>query len=272
MNENGRLAGKVAIVTGGAQGLGFAVAEKLSSEGAISIIADLNCENGNHAAQKITDRGMKAYFRETDVSSKGEIEKLIDSTISECGALDTVVNSAAPLRKPVGSIEECLDNWDINISVLLKGPYMVSLFASEKMPPGGSIVNISSMVAFAVTHQPAGYHIAKAGLEHLTRYLAVDLAKRGIRVNGVCPALVDMADRKPLTADPINKVVVESTVPLRRAANPEDIANAVAFLCSEDSSYITGHCLVVDGGLLAMEPFHAARLAYNIAKPVNAIQ
>ena len=127
---------------------------------------------------------------------------------------------------------------------------------------GGSIVNIGSTNAFFVSHQPLAYHVAKAGLIQLTRYLACEFGSDGIRVNCICPGLVDIYDNnKPLTSDPANKAITELSVPLRRAAFAEEIAEAVLFLCS--SAYITGQVLTLDGGISLNDHFHLVRKAFQ---------
>ncbi|TAJ96527.1 SDR family oxidoreductase, partial [bacterium] len=134
---------------------------------------------------------------------------------------------------------------------------------------GGSIVNISSVVAFAISHEPCAYHVAKAGVVHLTRYLAYEFGHRGIRVNCVCPGLVDREEAMRLTDDPGNRAVVELIVPLKKAARSKDIAHAVLFLCTDEASYVTGQSLVVDGGLSLGEPFGVGRRAYQQASQLN---
>jgi NAD(P)-dependent dehydrogenase (short-subunit alcohol dehydrogenase family) len=136
---------------------------------------------------------------------------------------------------------------------------------------GGSVLNMGSTNAFFISHQPVAYHVAKAGLLHLTRYLAHEFAPHGIRVNCICPGLVDLYDdNRPLTGNPLNREVTELAVPLRRASTGADIAEAALFLCADSAACITGEVLTIDGGLGLADHFHLARKMLRSAEGRNS--
>jgi NAD(P)-dependent dehydrogenase (short-subunit alcohol dehydrogenase family) len=240
---------EVAIVTGGASGIGRGITLRLAQLGVRVIIADLLEEKSKIIQQSCYEKKGEVIFIKTDLSQSKDIEQLVDKCVKRFGRLDFVINNARPNLK-IRSFEENFSEWDLAMNVLLKAPALLTNFAGKHMKKkGGSIVNISSTNAIFVSHQPVAYHVAKAGLLQLTRVLACEYAQYGIRVNAVCPALVDLFDRKNhLTGDPLHKTVTELIVPMKRAAFVEEIADAVIFLCSEASSYTTGQVLTIDGG------------------------
>ena len=261
----GRLENKVALITGAAQGIGRHIAEGFALESASVVIADVQEDKGNSAVASIRKSGGNASFVHADVGDEQQIKNMIDHAARVFGTLDILINNAAPSRSKISTFEESLEQWDVEQSILLKAhalgvkhaaPYMEELGA-------GSIVNIASVIAFVITkHESCAYHVAKAGVIHLTRYLAHEFGPRGIRVNCVCPGLVDRDEEPRLTSDPVNRAVAELSVPLKRAGRAIDVANAALFLCTDEASYITGQSLVVDGGLALGEQFGLARRAY----------
>lgn len=264
--ESGRLAGKVALITGAAQGIGRVIARVFASEGASVVVSDIQETAGEATAQAIRDIGLRALFVKTDLCQEKDIKAMIDFAVENCGYLDIVINNARPKlhRLP---FPESLDDWDLAMDVLLRAPALTAKHALPQLlkSGGGSVVNIASVNAFFISHQPVAYHVAKAGLLQLTRYLAYELGPRGIRVNAICPGLVDLDDRKPLTSDPVNKMTTELAVPLRRASSAEEIAEAALFLCTDSSAYVTGQVLIMDGGLTLGDHFHVARKALRYA-------
>jgi len=260
------LAGKVAIITGAAQGIGRVIARVFAEESASVVIADIQEGPGQAAAQDIRDAGQHALFIKTDLRREKDIEAMIDSTTDNFGRLDIVINNARP-QLPQVPFAESLEYWDLAMDVILKAPALIAKHALPRLlkSGGGSIVNIASVNAFFVTsYQSVAYHVAKAGLLQLTRYLAVESGPQNIRVNAICPGLVDLYDKdKPLTADPVNKSVAELVVPLKRAASAAEIAEVALFLCTDAAAYITGHVLAVDGGEMLGDHFYVARKAFN---------
>jgi glucose 1-dehydrogenase len=260
MNESlMRLKNKVALITGAAQGIGKSIAEVYAHEGAAVVIADI--QDGK-ATAKSFERGS---FIRTDLTNDSDIERMINFAVKEYGALDILINNAAPSRNQSNSSDEMVKDWDASMDVLLRAHVVAAKCARTylKRIEGGSIINIGSIVDSTITHQSCAYHVAKAGIAHLTRYLAWEFGPDGIRVNCICPGLVDRAEGKSLTRDPVNSAVIDLSVPLKRAGSQNDIAYSALFLCTEEASYITGQSLVVDGGVTLGETFGVAREAYR---------
>ncbi len=252
---------KVVIVTGSGQGLGRVIAESFAEAGASVVISDIQQEAGQAVAKNIRGSGKNAVFISCDLRKENDIRKLIRLCIKKYGRLDVVVNNARP-RLTIGSFEDNFKEWDLGISVLLKAPALVLKYAMPHLirSSNGNVINIASTNAFSVSHQPLVYHVAKAGLVQLSRYIAFQFGTQGVRSNVVCPGLVDLSDaRSPLTGNSVNKKVVESIVPLGRAASAQEVANVVLSLCSDDASYVTGQVVNVDGGLMLGDHFHIAR-------------
>lgn len=250
------LAGQVVIVTGAAQGIGAGIARCLAGHGAKVLIADRQADKAEALANEI-DGG----FVETDLTSKDAAQSLVAAAVERYNQLDTIVNNAAPGRDRtmIGNLAGA--DWDAHADLVLK-PVMA--LADAALPylaksANGAIVNISSVTATTVMpeHCSWAYHVSKAGLEQMTRYLAVALGPKGVRVNTVAPVLVDRDEGRKLSDDETAKSVIEATAPLGRAGSARDIGEAVAFLASGRASYITGQVLTVDGGIGAREVFGA---------------
>jgi len=257
------LSEKVAVVTGAGRGIGKVLGLEFAKVGLSVVISDKNAQNGEAVVNEIcNDRG-KALFVKADLSNENDIESIVNETVSVFGAVDIVVNNARPWLRN-GTFIESMDDWNVGIDVLLKAPALLTKYAYPYLVESstGSIVNIGSTNAFTVSHQSIVYHVAKTGLIQLTKYLARELGPDGIRVNCVCPALVDLYDegRTPLTDDPVNKTIIENIVPLKRAAKAEEIAQTSLFLCSDAAKYITGQTIVLDGGMLINDHFYIGRL------------
>lgn len=263
------LKNKTAIITGGAQGIGKGILTDLVNHEVNVVLADIQIEKSQILADSL---GKRVGFIQADLSKEQDIRKIIAFCVETFGGIDFLINNARPrLKKNLqdSPIEDDLMNdWDIGLDVLLKAPALLTKYALPYLRKSNapSIVNIVSTNALYVSQQSMIYHVAKAGLIHLSRYLASSLACSGIRVNAVAPGLVDIMDeQRHLTANPLNKRVVDLSVPLQRAATVEEIATTVLFLCSKSSSYTNGQVLVLDGGLSVMEHFHLVRAAISAA-------
>lgn len=256
-----RMENKVALVTGAAMGyrsggpsIGSAIALKLASEGAKVVALDILEEMGQRTADRITERGGEALFIRADVSKTGDVKNAIETTRRKFGKLHCLVNCAATyerdIHRNVVDIRE--EDWDYTIDVNLNGYFRLAKYAIPLMleSGGGTIVNISSVAAFKVFRNFSVYPVTKAAINALTRTIAVDFAPQ-IRCNAICPGFVRIAnsegDRSP---DEVERWVAEiaKSYPLRRVCSAEEVANVTLFLASEDSSYINGECLIVDGG------------------------
>lgn len=259
------LKNKVALVTGAAHGIGRVIAEALASSGASVVVADIQESLGRLVVKDICAAGGSAIFIRTDLRKEKDIKNLISKAVKKYRRLDIIINNARP-RLKLMPFDESFKEWDLAMGVLLKAPALLIKYALPHLikTKKASIVNIASTNAFFISHQPATYHIAKAALVQLTRYIAFGFGKDGIRANVVCPGLVDLTDIKtPLTSNAVNNNIVKLIVPLNRAATPLEIANVVVALCTDSSSYITGQVINVDGGLTLGDQFHIARNAYT---------
>jgi NAD(P)-dependent dehydrogenase (short-subunit alcohol dehydrogenase family) len=253
----GRLAGKVALVTGTAAGIGRAILELFASEGASVMGADVRSEPGEAVVAPMRERGLSVAFCTADVSRRADAETLVAETVARFGGLDVVVNNAGIgiFGKTVENTTE--DEWDRTLAINLKSAYLVSHFAVPHLRArgGGSIVNFASVHAYATTEGVAAYAASKGGVLALSRQMALDLAKDNVRVNAMIPGAVDTdmlrshAEREGKSYEELGFVFDSRSI--GRIAQPEELARAVLFLASDDSSFITGAPLIADGGLLA---------------------
>lgn len=249
-----KLAGRVAIITGAASGIGRATAELFAEEGAKVVLADLNEASGRVVADEIIFNGSDALFVKTDVRISGDVRQLVAETIAIFGRIDILFNNAGvDVRAgPVQEIDEQV--WDDVIRTNLTGSFLCSKYSVPHMisAGGGSIIHNSSLMSDLAFPGSAVYCSSKAGLLGLTKAMAIDLAPYGIRVNVVRPGSVDTPLMwTDVKADDMAEVrrLAQSAQPIGRIGQPREIAEAVLFLASDAASFITGAELVVDGGL-----------------------
>lgn len=257
-----RFAGKIAVVTGAASGIGKATVLKLASEGAHVFAADID-EAGGQALAAASNG--KIDFVRCDVTKPSDIEALMNAAATKGGGIDIVFNNAAAAgdRAPIDEISP--EGWDLTMDLVLKSVAMGIRYAAPHMKGrpstkngGASIVNTASVAALGAGYSPIAYAVAKAGVLHLSKIAATDLARYGIRVNAICPGFIntniftsslDVPDEHKDQAKAIIAGMSEAAQPVARGGQPEDIANAVAYLASEESSFMTGTHMLVDGGL-----------------------
>ena len=250
----GRLDRKVAVVTGAASGIGRGTALCLAREGAAVVIADLNSQGGEQVIGEIAAAGGRAVFQHTDVSSEPDIKALVDRAVSEYGRLDIMYNNAG-LPGAVGPIEKLnADDWDKTIAVLLRAVFLGIKHAVEPMRKagGGSIISTSSIASFLPSPYGAAYAAAKGAVISLTRAAALQLGPDRIRVNCICPGAINTPiwGADPRFSDPAAVAqLLDHVQTIPRVGRPEDIASMVLFLASDESEWVTGQAMIVDGGL-----------------------
>ncbi len=251
---SGSMAGRVALVTGAASGIGKAAAEAFAREGASVVLADVGCDPGDHAAREISEAGGNAIFLPCNVSRPEDVERVVRRTVESLGRLDYAFNNAGVEGETAETAECSEENWDRVLDVNLKG---VWLCMREEIPRmlekgGGAIVNCSSVAGLVGFRGIPAYAASKHGLIGLTKTAALEYATRGIRVNAVCPGVIDTPMVERFTGgDPQREAQILSTEPVGRMGTPEEVARAVVWLCSDAASFVTGHALVVDGGFVA---------------------
>jgi len=250
-----RLQGKVALITGASQGMGRTTAILFAQEGARVAIVDLDEAQGAEVAGIITSAGGEALFVRADVSDAGQARAAADATVARFGRLDVLFNNAA-VRANGALHEMSEEDWDRVVAVNLRGVFLMSKFAIPYMMKqgGGSIINMSSAVAFVAMERRAAYIATKGAVLALTRAMATDYADHHIRVNALCPGTV----ATPRLAASLRAPGAEATATYYRQlqvtgtlARPEELAAAALFLASDDSSFMTGAPLNVDGGFIA---------------------
>ncbi|MCY3956694.1 MAG: glucose 1-dehydrogenase [Chloroflexi bacterium] len=270
MTLNLRFASQAAIVTGGATGIGGAIAERLAADGASVLIADINVEGANDRAARIRDDGGTAAARATNVGELDQVQAMIQTAVDRWGRLDIIVNNAYPAMEAMtGGAEDIPpDVYDRAMAVLVKASYLSAKFGVPHLRSagGGSIVNISSIHGLLVAPGALVYETGKAALIAATRQMAVEYGRDGIRVNAIAPGHIVTENIQAGIWDdnPSGFDFFTAQYPVGRCGRPQDIAAAVAFLCSQDASFITGHTLVVDGGhsLQIQENFGVAQARY----------
>jgi meso-butanediol dehydrogenase / (S,S)-butanediol dehydrogenase / diacetyl reductase len=246
-----RLAGKCAVVTGGGSGIGAATARLFAAEGARVAVLDRDLPHADQIAGEIRDAGGKVLALACDVAKEEQIRECVGKVADSFGPIDVLFTSAGTaFRRSVSETEA--GDWDRLMEINLRGPYLCAKFCLQHFrPEGGSIIHVSSVTGITGVRSRAAYSASKGALVALTRNMAMDLASRKIRVNCVCPGFVRTAMAQPLLSDPVRHERLVSMHPLGRLGEPEDIAQAVLFLASEESSWMTGASLVVDGGFSA---------------------
>lgn len=247
-----RLKGKVAIVTGAASGIGRATAILFAAHGAAVMIADIDTEGAAETVAAIRNGGGTAGYVDTDVTLSESTEHTVEETLSSYGRLDVLVSSAGiAMRLPVAELSE--SDWHRCLDVNLTGVYLAAKAAIPAMREngGGSIINISSIYGLVGADVRAAYVASKGGVTNLTRGMALDYAAEGIRVNCICPGFVETPLVAGVVKTPEEYRALADKHPMRRLAQPEEIAYGALYLASDESAFVTGIALPIDGGYTA---------------------
>ena len=243
-----KLADKVAMVTGAAQGIGKAVALLLARNGADIVVSDVNVEKAEETAKEVQALGRKALAIKVDVAKLGDVEKMVEGILAQFGKVDILVNNAGIARDKL-ILRMTEEDWDAVLNINLKGTFNCTKAVVRHMSKqkGGKIVNIASVVGEMGNPGQGNYAASKAGVIGFTKTIAREFAQRGINVNAIAPGYIEtpMTDALPEKA----KEELKRLIPMDRLGKPEDVAEAVLFLVSEASSYITGQVLNVNGGI-----------------------
>ena len=255
-----RLAGKTAIVTGAAQGIGLGIARVFAREGAVVMLSDVQRDAGARAADDITAEGGTAHYLDADVTREEDVRLLVARTVERFGGLDIVVNNAGVCL--VRSAEaSTVEEWDRTMAVNVRSIFLMAKFGVPPMRQrgGGAILNVASISSFVGQQNTPAYCASKGAVLMLTKSLAVDYGPDRIRVNCICPGITDtpmLQYHMGQTGDPDSAIAQRlKRVPMGAMLYPEDMGHTAAFLCSDEAAGITGASLVVDGGYIACAEF-----------------
>jgi NAD(P)-dependent dehydrogenase (short-subunit alcohol dehydrogenase family) len=240
----------VAVVTGGGSGIGRATAQRLAAKGAAVVVADLDSERATTVVAEIEEAGGEARFVETDVATESDVETMVETAVEEYGGLDVAVNNAGVEGAIAPTHDQSVTDWEQVIAVNLRG---VFLGVRAEIPAmledgGGAIVNTSSLAGLNGLRGGSPYAASKHGVLGLTKSAATEFGSDGIRVNAVCPGVIEtpMLDRTREESSQLDQAAAIS--PMQRAGEPGEVADTVVWLCSREASYITGESIAVDGG------------------------
>ena len=255
----GRVEGKVALVTGGASGIGRATALTFAREGARLVIADMNEEGGQQTVHMLTEQGGEAIFVQVDVASASAVEAMISKTVETYGRLDCAHNNAGISGAGIGGQQRALtaeypaERWQQVIAMNLTSVWLCLKYEIAQMLKYGSgaIVNTASAAGLVGLPGNCAYVASKHGVVGLTKTAALEYAQQGIRVNCVCPGYIQTPMTESGLSDPERRARIIATEPIGRVGTPEEVAEAVVWLCSDAASFVTGHTMTVDGGYVA---------------------
>jgi NAD(P)-dependent dehydrogenase (short-subunit alcohol dehydrogenase family) len=245
---------KVAIVTGGASGIGRASVELFAAEGAAVVIADLADDNGQALADELASKGHTATYVHVDVAREGDVQAMVTLALSHYGRLDVLFNNAGIDGDQAPTADASVDNWDRVINVNLKGVFLGTKYGLQAMlrSGGGSIINNASVAGLVGFPGIPAYCAAKGGVVQLTRAASLEYATAGVRVNCLCPGVIDTPMVERFTAgNPEAQAQMSAMEPVGRMGRPEEVAELALFLASDKSSFITGAVIPVDGGFVA---------------------
>ncbi len=251
MTESKSVSGRVAVVTGGGNGIGRAIAETFARSGYTAVIADVNEVDSQALVESLAAEGLKARYLRLDVSDADSIDTFFTTLEKDYGRCDVLVNNAG-IAKTIAYLDYPRDHWEKVMQVNVTGPFLMSQSAGRLMRRSqwGRIINIASVSGERASWGRAAYGTSKAAIFGLTRQMALELAEFGITANGIAPGPIDTPLTKALHTEAA-RAVFTNAVPMKRYGAPQEIANVALFLASDEASYINGHVVPVDGGYLA---------------------
>ena len=242
---------RVCVVTGGAAGLGRAMADRFAQDGDAVVLVDRDADRLASAVSAIAETGGRADGRAADVSNQHQVEETAEWIQSVHGRVDVLVNNAGVALREGSVADMSRKAWDLTLAVNLTGPFLMSRSLVPLMPPGSVIVNVSTNAAHRAVPGTDAYVASKAGVVGLTKAMAVSLADRGIRVNAVSPGVTGTEEVLSRLDDPRVQAMIDRAPPLGEYGRPEELAAVVSFLCSPEARYVNGAVLAVDGGATA---------------------
>jgi NAD(P)-dependent dehydrogenase (short-subunit alcohol dehydrogenase family) len=248
------MTGKVALVTGAGSGIGRASAIAFAREGAKVVVSDISAEGGEETVRRIVDAGGEAQFVRADVTNAGEVEALVRQTVERYGRLDCAHNNAGVAGASAATAEAGEEDWDRILGVNLKGVWLSMKHEIRQMVTqrSGAIVNASATAGLVGSRRSAAFSAAAHGVLGLTKTAALEYIDAGIRVNAICPGIIRTPMIERLTRSNVQaEAAFIARVPAGRMGTPEEIAEAVVWLCSDAASFVTGHAMVADGGMVA---------------------
>jgi len=248
-----KLKNKVAIITGARGGIGLGIAEEIAKEGARVVIADINLKDCEKACKKLEKKYKgKTLAVKVDVSKKEEVEEMVKQTVKKWGRLDIMVNNAG-IVKFIPITETSEEDWDLILKVNLKGVFLCSQAAAKQMikQRRGKIISIASIAGLVGFENIGAYCASKGGIIALTKEMALELAKYNIKVNAIAPGVIKTKMTEAMLKDKKTRENLLAQTPMGRVGKPEEIGKAAVYLASDDSDFVTGHTLVVDGGWLS---------------------
>ena len=270
-----KLEGKIAVVTGAGSGLGRAIAEALAAEGAFLVAANRSEDAGESLVAAIRAAGRDAMFVRTDVSEENDLRRLVDTVVEKAGRIDILVNNAGTGSESIGPFWEIPSEvWDRVFAVNVRGMFVLAKYAYPHIPDGGTIVNMGSVASVVGYPDETTYLATKGAVLQMTRGMACDAAPRGIRVNCICPGACYTPPMRRWLESSDDPEALErewsAAAILNRMGQPEEIARAVLFLASDDSSFMTGEALIVDGGYASCRPGSGASTLSGAGSSVPA--
>lgn len=248
------LTDKISIITGAGRGIGRGIAARFADEGATVIVAELETQLAEDTVQKIKENGGRAYFIHTDLTQYASIESMINQTVKDHGRIDVLVNNAGIAGRDGHFLELPLERWQRVMAVNLTGTFLCSQIAAREMVKQkrpGKIINIASLDSFIAEKEAVAYAASKGGVLMLTKAMAIDLARYGILVNCIAPGSIRVERNASYFDSESFKIGLSKGIPIGHPGSPMDIASAAVFFASDESSFITGASLVVDGGFSA---------------------